>query len=193
MEGRALVQPSSGGGTGSLGPVPGHSWVSGHGGATWSSPAASLPTRPLPSLFPTWHKQPDPTSGIRSPGLGAQELRGCPISSSTECLDVKLHPLGVETRARADSHIEPLKLQVWGPGGGLTMLPGPASCRCRQNSRKESDRIQVHSEGQPSSVPRSAAIQVFGRAVVWVLPGGGGGQHHPSADPDCPARPHGPV
>ena len=158
VEGRVLVQPSSRGGTGSLGPLPGHSWVSGHGGATWSSPAASLPTCPLLLPFPTWLKQPDPTSGIRPPGLGAQELRVCPVNSPTERLDAKLRPLGVETRGRANSHIEPLKLRVWGAGGGLTMLPGPASCRCRQNSRKESDWIQVHSEGGPSSVPGSAAI-----------------------------------
>lgn len=57
------------------GPSPGHSWVSGHGGAAWSSPAVSLPTRPLPSPFPTWLEQPGPTaSGLPGWGSGAERL-----------------------------------------------------------------------------------------------------------------------
>lgn len=47
--------------------------------------------------------------GIRPPRLGAQELRGCPVSSPMEGLDAKLHPLDVETQTRANSHTKPLK------------------------------------------------------------------------------------
>ncbi|ELR54198.1 hypothetical protein M91_01478 [Bos mutus] len=99
--------------------IPRHTRSSGDWGGP--SPSASAAPDFIRQFREPWVNEtglcwfrPDPTSGIRPPGLGAQELRGCPVSSPTERLDAKLRPLGVETRGRADSHIEPLKLRCGG-------------------------------------------------------------------------------
>lgn len=78
----------------------------------------SISANPSPALAISHLAQAARPHGIRPPGLGAQELRGCPVSSAMEGLVAKLHPLDMETQRRADSHTKPVKPCAADVGGG---------------------------------------------------------------------------